>query len=354
MYLLRGICLEGGGSTGVAHIGALEILDNYDILSRLTHFIGSSAGSIAAAALSCRADVAFMHTILMGKDFKQLLDHSLCVCADLARLYRKFGYHKGDALEEWIGEVLKKLTGSAEITFDKAHQMFGTFLEVTVTDLFTGTEYISHLTHPNMMIKSAVRRSSSMPFVFKSESELLDTTFVKNDQITTAKKRHYYTDGGLLDNYPLHRLYQYLPKESIIGIKLMSSYNLHELEYSGISEFSEPPSNIVDFIKIISTIVRNQALRSHVEEEDWKRTIKVDVGVMASTDFNLSDEDKEFLIEQGRIAAKNLLKKYKKPYEPQRIIISSELVDLSLSDGETDTNTEDTEKTEETDETDEE
>lgn len=327
--LIRGICLEGGGSTGVAHLGSLEILDNHDILPQLTHFIGSSAGSFVAAVLACRATIAFMRKILFDKDFEQLLDTSNCIAGDVWRLYRHFGYYKGDALEEWLGSILKELTGSAEITFEEVYTRFHSFLEVTVTDLFTGTEYINYLNNPKMMVKKALRRSASLPFVFKSDSEYLDTTFVRNDQLVTAKRRHYYVDGGLLDNYPIHRLYQYLPKESVIGIKLMSSHELHEISYPGIDDSSEPPANIVDFTRVITSILRNQALRLHVEEDDWERTIKIDVGTIASTDFKLSDDDKEFLIDSGRTAAKKFLNEYT-PYQPQRALMEPEFIDIPL------------------------
>jgi len=307
MVNIRGICLEGGGSTGIAHVGALEVLEDTGILENITHFVGSSAGSIAAAVLSCGADADYMRKILVEKNFTHLLDSSPCLLVDFVRLTKSFGYYKGDALKSWLGTVLKELTGSPDVTFAEAHAQFGTFLEVTVTDLTMGTVYISHLTHPDMMIRTAVHRSSCMPFVFKSPSDILDTKFVKDDKIITEKKRHFYIDGGLLDNYPIHRLYEHLPKEECVGLKLMTSNSLYELENPEISEFADPPSNIVEFIKIVTTMVRNQALKLHVEEEDWVRTVKIDVGTMSSTDFELSDEDKEFLFNQGKEAAKKYI-----------------------------------------------
>jgi hypothetical protein len=53
--------------------------------------------------------------------------------------------------------------------------------------------------------------------------------------------------------------------------------------------------------------MRNQALKIHVDESDWKRTVKIDVKDMSSTNFNLGNEDKQFLIEQGISASKQFL-----------------------------------------------
>ena len=51
--LVKAIVFEGGGVAGVAHSGVLKVLDAQGKLEDVTHWGGSSAGSIAAAACAC-------------------------------------------------------------------------------------------------------------------------------------------------------------------------------------------------------------------------------------------------------------------------------------------------------------
>jgi hypothetical protein len=64
--------------------------------------------------------------------------------------------------------------------------------------------------------------------------------------------------------------------------------------------------------------LRDQALRLHVSEGDWDRTIPVDVGTISSVDFNLTSDDKNFLISRGQEAAKAFLERMKKKEEEKK------------------------------------
>jgi len=308
-YPFRGIVLEGGGSAGTGHVGALEILENEDILGELTHFVGSSAGAIMASALACRASVDYMKYNL-NTDFTTFLDSS-CFCKDIHRFFTKHGYFKGDSLEKWVGDYLKVLTDSAEITFQQAYERFGTFLEITVTDFTLGEPlYLSHLNFPDMMIKSAVRRSAMIPLVFAAVREKHLTNVLVDDEIVTKNITRVFVDGGLLDNYPMHRLDKYLSPEQVIGIRLMTSKKIYEMNNPGLLKY-KAPTKIVDFIRILYTIMRDKALMCHLNDKDWQRTIRVDVGPISSTDFNLTQTEKNFLVDQGKTGALEFLEQYR-------------------------------------------
>ncbi len=47
-------------------------------------------------------------------------------------------------------------------------------------------------------------------------------------------------------------------------------------------------------------MLRNHALKIHIDESDWKRTTRVDVGTISATDFNLTEDEKVFLLKRGR------------------------------------------------------
>jgi NTE family protein len=302
---IKGLVLEGGGVAGVAHTGVLEQLDNDHILDGITHFAGSSAGSIVAAALACKIDIASVKEILYNTDFNTFKDDSYGFVMDVWRLCREFGWYKGDALEEWFGGILEKHTGSADITFKEAYEKYGTYLVITMTDINLGsTVYVDHFTHPDDNIKTIVRRSSSIPIFFKADSQVLPTEILEEDgKLVTKSLRHYFVDGGLMDNYPIDSLYKQLEKDEVVGIKLLTNTQLSEMNNPHVTVDRQPHRDPISFIMCLITMLRNQLLKTHINEDDWKRTIKVDIGNVSATDFNISDDVKDTLMEQGRQAA---------------------------------------------------
>lgn len=287
---IHGIAIEGGGAAGIAHIGALEVLEERRVLQHITHFIGSSAGAITAAGLACRAPIAVLKRKIWESDFNAFCDSDLGVIRNSYRLLTRYGWYRGDELEKWIGDVLDELTGRIDITFEEMYIVFGTFLEITVTDVGRGTIYLNRYTSPDMQVKTAVRRSSMIPIFFQADYD--------------SDSNRYFVDGGLMHNYPLDRLYRHFDKSECIGLKLLSSNELHEMN-PGAAENDEPsgPMSLTAYLKIILTMLRNQALKSHVHADDWERTIAIDVGTVSAIDFDLKDSEKAFLINQGRAAA---------------------------------------------------
>ena len=289
----KGIVFEGGGVLGIGHVGALDELNKTRPLAGFTHFAGSSAGAIIAMALACGATVDYIKGMLETTNFTEFNDSSWLCVQNIARALKVYGWYKGQTLEDWLGSNLKTLTGDSEITLAQHYKKFGTYLLVTMTLVEypdCKTVYADYITHPNLPVKVAVRRSISIPGYFASmpaKPEYGDP------------KGIVYVDGGLLDNYPIEQLYSKLPKEQVIGIKLISKVKIH---HSAKCD-SRPVSGPVEFAEVIITSLRNQALQLHIEPDDWARTIKVDVGTISAFNFNLTEKEKTYLFSQGQKAA---------------------------------------------------
>lgn len=297
---IRGLCCEGGGVLGCGHIGALEVLKEEGILQNLTHFAGSSAGSIIATALACKIDLDVIKKEIFDVDFNKFKDDSFGFLRDVIRLCCEFGWYKGDALEAWFTALLKKYVGNADITLEEIHEKYGTFLIITVCDVNTSKcIYMNYKTHGKIKAREAVRWSSSIPLFFKA------STTLENNII------HYLIDGGTLDNYPINSLNEELTPDQVIGLKLMSSLELKELQNPHLADKGEPPQNLLQFIKILITMLHNQALKIHIHDEDWQRTIKIDVKDISSTNFDITNDQKKFLLNQGNVAAKEFFKERK-------------------------------------------
>jgi NTE family protein len=270
-------------------------------------FAGASAGSIAAAALSCKIEVDDIADILMNTDFNKFKDDSYGYVRDAWRLINEFGWYKGNALENWFGQILEKYTGDSEIDLQGVHDKYGTTLIIVITDINQGTPiYVSYKTHPKMKVKVAVRRSSSIPIFFKADKEMMNTEVCGDDgKICYKDIDHYFIDGGVLDNYPIKQAYKHVPKEQVIGIKLMTTKEIHQLKNPHIPSNPYPPKNLFNYVILLITMLRSNLLKMHIDDEDWERTIKVDVEDVSATDFGITLEDKRFLLEQGVKAANN-------------------------------------------------
>lgn len=306
----KAVVFEGGGVAGVAHAGVLKVLDVQGKLKEVTHWGGSSAGSIAAAACACGLTTEQIQDVLVNTDFEKFKDDSPGYIIDTWRLLNDFGWYKGDALEEWFGDVLEKYVGDRNITLKKLFETKGSFLLITVTDINMGTTvYMTHESHPDMKIKTAVRRSASIPIIFKADKEKLPTMVLdeKTGNVVEKQIDHYFVDGGILDNYPIKEMYKYVGKENVIGIKLMSSLEIGKLHNPYISDVPNPPQNIFSYVMLLISMLRSNSLKMHIDDEDWERTIKVDVKDVSSTNFDITEKDRQFLLQQGTLAANNFL-----------------------------------------------
>lgn len=295
---VKGIAFEGGGVLGIGHVGALDELNKTKPLTEITHYAGSSAGAIIAMALACGADVPYIREMMEGTDFKRFNDDSWLCVNNLVRVMKSYGWYRGEALEEWLGSNLKKLVGHENVTLKELYEKTGKYLVVTMTMVEypdCKTLYADHLTFPNLPVKVAVRRSAGIPGYFACKEGKVEYGDCKNA---------IYVDGGLLDNYPIQELYVHLSPVQVIGIKLISKVKIRGLRCGKESRAISSP---IEFVEVIITSLRNQALKIHIDEDDWLRTIKVDVGTISAFNFELSDSEKRFLFEQGKVGVRRYL-----------------------------------------------
>uniref|UniRef100_A0A6C0IWS1 PNPLA domain-containing protein n=1 Tax=viral metagenome TaxID=1070528 RepID=A0A6C0IWS1_9ZZZZ len=283
---LRGIALEGGGVAGIGHGGAVNIIDKIGVYRQLTHFAGSSAGSMVAALMACRIPTDKLKEILLEFDFRLLEDNSWFVGQDIYRLWSEYGWNRGQAIEEVFGQILQKYVGDSDLTYKQVEEKFGSFLITTSTDVgMRETIYRSPETSPDLPIKRGIRESASIPIFYCP---------VRADGTM-------YVDGGLLNNYPIRKLYEYLKPEEVFGCKLISKSDRTTCRRS---QQPNLPRNLTSYVKLIITMLHDLNLKAHVDEEDWKRTIKIDVGTVSATDFDISKEGKLALIGSGEAAAR--------------------------------------------------
>ena len=295
---------SGGAARVVSYIGAVEKLEECGRLAGFKRFAGSSAGSICASVLSFRAPVKKVRDILLGLDFKALLDDDIGIVRDSIRFIKDYGFYKGDALEDWIESILKELTGDADITFAQAHAKYGTELVITGTNLSRRiTEFYHYKTFPDMKISKAIRISCSIPFVFKAVKRPYTANGITYDEVLV--------DGGVLNNYPVwvfnkdgslceSRVHA-MPNENTIGLQIF--YGNTDGQFRNLKNIEKYARGLIDSLF-------SEIHRGHVTSDYWQNTVSVVID-FATDDIKVSLDQKLAMIECGRKCMTQFLEKYK-------------------------------------------
>lgn len=273
---------EGGGVLGIAHVGALKRLYELDVLKNIKRVAGSSVGGIIASMIAMKCSYQDIENYLYHLDFSKLKSNSNGCFRNIFRILFNYGYYKGDMILDWIGKIIEEQIGNKNATFQEIYDKTNILLILTGTSLNSQkTIYYSYLTQPNMKLMDAIHITTSVPLLYESVK-------MNNDVLI---------DGGVLDNFPIHLF----DKDEYGGENKVNSktIGLKLLTLDEINNYLPPVTNIKSYIAILINTIYQQSLRIHIHEEDWKRTIKINIGTINSFNFNIKNEDKRFLLEQG-------------------------------------------------------
>jgi len=232
------LLVEGGGTKGVAYGSVVAGLEGAGLMSYFKKFAGTSAGSQTAALLAFGYTGAELDDILKNAPWKNLLDSDFGCCRDMYRLWSKFGYYKGEVLEDYLDAAFaKKMDGKKMCTFKEHYAKHGKELRIGATNISTGEfEFLDRTNHPDMPIALACKASSAVPLVFQC---------VKwNGDI--------YVDGGVLGNLPTKAY----PEDSCLGLELVGANEWAERQHGGVIY---RPKSVSDFISALVGTLMNAA-----------------------------------------------------------------------------------------------
>jgi NTE family protein len=312
---IKNLVLEGGGIRGIAYVGAIDELQSNHALDSIQNYAGTSAGSILAALLSVNYSSDELKLILSNVKFQKFNDNEFGFISGSKRMIRKYGWYKGNKFENFIEKLIFQKTNFQNFTLLQLHQQHLAHpdkfkdLFLTATDLVSQQAVvISYQNYPNMPISKAVRCSMSIPFYFKP----VVWNYVDKD-FSEIHYQQILVDGGVLMNYPIAIFdKQYLPNQTL-GLRLDDSIesfnynkqiapnknNSNQLEIKNIKDFT------MDFYYLIMTSLNDKNLTS----EDEKRTIQISPGSIGQKIKKLKNNEVELLVNNGRMAVKNFLKK---------------------------------------------
>jgi NTE family protein len=331
-FPFKNLVFQGGGVKAFAYLGALPVLEEYNILPHIQRVAGSSAGGILATLLSFRLDAGTTIGLYKTVDYTKLaqvleneeipehlpkrLEKELLRLRGgmeiATRFLRRYGLYANDYAHEWLMETIATYCGGNGRATFADFQAFGfRDIYIVVTNISThSAEVFSAETTPHVAVADAVLMSGSIPFFF--EAPQFDGT--------QLGKGDFYTDGGVLSNYPLH----------IFDNPRFAKGNRHfengiNWETLGCRHFTpldclpqnDPILNIIDYIEnLFETIADVQEVSFESRLVDQLRTINISNCGVKTTDFNiqpnLSDPRYAELVQSGQIATREYLEKYQR------------------------------------------
>ena len=271
-YPFTNLVFKGGGVKGVAYGGALDVLERQGILESVGPVAGTSAGAITAALVALRYSPAEIKSLVSNIDFSRFEDGG---STGLFRIFRRFGWFEGDYFLDLMRCLVEHQTKKPRSTFADLRDLGFRDLHVFSTDLSAGvSKEFSAGTTPDVEVALAVRMSMSIPLFFASV-EFQDDVFV---------------DGGVLRNYPIDAF----DERSRIDPATLGLFLTHG-----------PPSpvkirRLLPYSRrLFETLLDVQVADLETNLPDLERSVLLDDLGISTTDFGLTDQQKNALMDKG-------------------------------------------------------
>ena len=297
------LIMKGGGVKGLAYIGALKVLMKH---YQFNWFVGTSAGAIAASFLAAGFTVDELEEVLREKSFSDFLDSKLWWL--LYNLITTGGLFPGKTVRIWVGnKINEKLNSADPVKLNHDPNIPGTKLKHRLT-IYASTTNRKALVFDSsapasaeVEVAYAVRCSMSMPFLFTPP------TF--NGAITV--------DGGIQNNYPVEALLEHYPDTKFVGLYL--GPEVHTVTEKQSNPILAP---LFDQVRSLFAIVLDAADRQALMVYR-EHTVIIDTRPIKTTDFFLSNEEKDFLIKTGQLAALKYLMRKNHPEGPSEVDLNN-------------------------------
>lgn len=290
------IVFSGGGVKGLSFCGALDVISQLGGLSFVKGYAGTSAGSIVASLLAIGYTVNEVKDIVMDMDFKKFIDDEPGVIRDAVNLVDDYGLCPGNYFYDYMGKLIEEKTGSADYTIEDLFIDSNIELVIVTTDLNRlRTIYFYHNNpiegYRKIPIRHAVRASMSIPFLFEP---------IECDG-------NLCVDGGVLDNYAIHafdgdypgdknaRLNMKPPNPKVLGLKISSADSIITYAVNNRNDIENFYQYTTSYINIF--LAEND--RRIMTPGNFERTIHIITPYYPLTNFDLTDKEKEDLIDCG-------------------------------------------------------
>lgn len=316
----RNLVLEGGGIWGIAYGGALKELDSLQVLPNIQRVAGTSAGAIQAALLAVGYTPDEITEITFNTPIEQFNDGRFIFFGGTKRLFKQYGWYRGDKFTDWIGKLIQAKTGDADVTFAELHQLAakGGFRDLYVTGTNLTDQCVmvfSHETFPAMQVKHAVRISMSIPLYYRAV--LLDQQGNVIKKPRKGQQLDVVVDGGILANYPVNLFdnLKYIDTAAVttadynaqgvfynpqtLGLRLDRDEQIaYDQQQAGLAPY--PITRFGDYMGAFYNLVEESLNRQTLTPHDWSRTISISTKGLGQRVRKLDETEKSTLLESGK------------------------------------------------------
>lgn len=223
---IKSLVVSGGGIQFFTELGILySLISNNKLnISNITHFYGTSAGSILIISLSLGIDIDVICNYFIKRPWDQLFKIDIF---NFVYLFSNCCLIKRDLIIESLKPLFEAANIDIDIDFETFYKLKNKELHIYATNITDGNcEDISHITHPKWKLIDAVHASCCIPILF--------------EPIIISNK--YYIDGGLLNNFPINDACKTFKNDEICGININYPLNID----SNITY-----TNIIDLLQIL-------------------------------------------------------------------------------------------------------
>lgn len=284
---------EGGGVKGVAFIGAIQETERRGY--QFNRLAGTSAGALVASLLAAGYTGKELETYVDELTLTKFLDKKSVgkipyIGNGLSILFYN-GIYCGERLQRWVSCMLKEkgISTFGDLAADK--------LKIVASDISRGKILILpddleqyQIDWKTFSVSQAVRMSCAIPYFFQPAV------------LRFKNKRSYIVDGGILSNYPVWIFdTKSRPRWPTIGYRLRGA----DQEESMI-----PIYGPISMLSAIFSTMREAHDRLYISKKDAARTMFIPVEDVATTDFRLSEKQKNRLIQLGREEAQEFFEKW--------------------------------------------
>ena len=314
----RNLVFKGGGVRGIAYMGALQVLEEKDILKNIQRVAGTSAGAIAATLTSFRMSVAETidvfntldinkipqsRSLLLSPHFSPVKGHE-----NYRRLVTNYGWYSSEYFYIWLQDIIARFChGSCQATFADFRKLGHRDLYVVATNLSRHrSEVFSAKDTPEVCVADAVRMSMSIPLYFEA-LQFDGQSFGSGD---------YYVDGGIYANYPIHLFDGSDFSDSSLAFRKGTNWETLGFYLYADKQKGEPapdiPKNLVDFVLLTGHNFYNSYEESSLLNRaiEQRRTIEISDCGISALDFDIRPGGEKYnrLFNSGRQSALNFFK----------------------------------------------
>jgi len=267
------LVLSGGSIHAMIMLGSLQYAVDNNMLHKITTYVGASAGAICVYLLAIGYTPTEIMVYLCTKQVLERMKQFNLVAMMNGEGATSFS-HIHEQLELMTIEKIGRL-----ITLKDLYDIFGKKLICTTHNMTTDKlEILSHETYPDMPCLIALRMSSNLPFIFDHFQYL----------------GSYYVDGGISNNFPVDVAEKHGNK--IFGLVM----------YDVNTNFSKNPSNMIEYIYQIMSILIKQNVKNNIEKASDKcHIVKINPDDTLFFNFNLDSHAKLEMFSNGYTQLQN-------------------------------------------------